>query len=72
MNDIIRFRTTPNIRHTIKGILMGEMLNKHLKWKIEKQKKIQKSIDEIYQIELISDESEFSDDEIDEYKNLIS
>ena len=70
MNAIIRFRTTPNIRHTIKGILMGEMLNKHLKWKIENQKK--KELEELYDIELISDESEFSDNEINEYKNLIS
>ena len=56
MNTIIRFRTTPNIRHTIKGILLAEMLNKHLKWKIEKQKK--KELEELYDIELISSDEE--------------
>jgi len=56
MNAIIRFRTTPNIRHTIKGILLAEMLNKHLKKKIEKQKK--KELEELYDIELISSDEE--------------
>jgi hypothetical protein len=54
MNDIIRFRTTPNIRHTIKGILLAKKLNEHLKWKIENQKK--KELEMMYEIELISDE----------------
>lgn len=64
MNDIIRGRTNPNIRHLIKGILLAEMLNKHLR---EKQKKM--PLEMMYEIEMVSDES---DDEIDEYKNLIS
>ncbi len=64
MNDIIRGRTNPNIRHLIKGVLLAEMLNRHLREKIEKQKK--KSLEMIYEIEMVSD------DEIDEYKNLIS
>jgi len=64
MNDIIRGRTNPNIRHLIKGILLCEMLNKHLQ---EKQRKM--PIEMMYEIEIVSDES---DDEIDEYKNLIS
>jgi hypothetical protein len=56
MNTIIKGRTTPNIRHTIKGILLAEMLNKHLKQKIEKQKK--KELEELYDIELISSDEE--------------
>jgi hypothetical protein len=64
MNDIIRGRTTPNIRHLIKGVLLAEMLNKHLR---EKQRKM--PLEMMYEIEMVSDES---DDEIDEYKNLIS
>jgi hypothetical protein len=64
MNDIIRGRTNPNIRHLIKGILLCEMLNKHLR---EKQRKM--PLEMMYEIEMVSDES---DDEIDEYKNLIS
>jgi hypothetical protein len=67
MNDIIRGRTNPNIRHLIKGVLLCEMLNKHLR---EKQKKNRKMpLEMMYEIEIMSDES---DDEIDEYKNLIS
>jgi len=67
MNAIIRGRTNPNVRHLIKGILLCEMLNKHLR---EKQKKNRKmSLEMMYEIEMMSDES---DDEIDEYKNLIS
>lgn len=64
MNDIIRGRTNPNIRHLIKGVLLCEMLNKHLR---EKQRKM--PLEMMYEIEMVSDES---DDEIDEYKNLIS
>lgn len=64
MNDIIRGRTNPNIRHLIKGVLLCEMLNKHLR---EKQRKM--PLEMMYDIEMVSDES---DDEIDEYKNLIS
>jgi hypothetical protein len=64
MNDIIRGRTNPNIRHLIKGVLLAEMLNKHLR---EKQRKM--PLEMMYEIEMVSDES---DDEIDEYKNLIS
>jgi hypothetical protein len=64
MNDIIRGRTNPNIRHLIKGVLLAEMLNKHLR---EKQRKM--PLEMMYEIEIVSDES---DDEIDEYKNLIS
>lgn len=64
MNDIIRGRTNPNIRHLIKGILLCEMLNKHLR---EKQRKM--PLEMMYEIEIVSDES---DNEIDEYKNLIS
>lgn len=64
---IIKGRTTPAARFILKGIKICEMLNKHLREKIEKQKK--KSIEMIYDIEMVS---ESSDDEIDEYKNLIS
>ena len=64
MNDIIRGRTNPNIRHLIKGVLLAELLNKHLR---EKQRKM--PLEMMYEIEMVSDES---DDEIDEYKNLIS
>jgi hypothetical protein len=56
MNDIIRFRTTPNVRHLVKGILLAKKLNEHLKWKIEKQKK--KELEELYDIELISSDEE--------------
>jgi hypothetical protein len=64
MNDIIRGRTNPNIRHLIKGVLLAEMLNKHLREKLRKM-----PLEIMYDIEMVSDES---DDEIDEYKNLIS
>lgn len=63
---VIKNRSTPAIRFIIKGIKICEMLNKHLKEKLEKQAQIQKSVDEIYDIEIISD------DEKEEYKNLIS
>lgn len=64
---IIKGRTTPAARFILKGIKICEMLNKHLREKIEKQKK--KQLEEIYEIEMVS---QSSDDEIDEYKNLIS
>ena len=63
---LIKGRSTPAARFVIKGIKICEMLNKHLKWKIENQKQIQKSVDEIYEIELISDE------EKDDFKNIVS
>lgn len=56
MNDIIRFRTTPNIRHLVKGILLAEMLNKHLRKKIEKQRKM--SLEMMYDIEMVSSDEE--------------
>lgn len=56
MNDIIRFRTTPNIRHLIKGILLCEMLNKHLREKIKKNR--EKALEMLYDIEILSDDEE--------------
>ena len=61
---IIKGRTTPAARFILKGIKICEMLNKHLREKIEKHRT--KQLEEIYDIEVVSD------DEIDEYKNLIS
>ena len=55
MNDIIiKGRTTPNIRHLIKGVLLAELLNKHLREKIEKHRT--KQLEEIYDIEVVSDD----------------
>ena len=54
MNDIIRGRTNPNIRHLIKGVLLAELLNKHLREKIEKHRT--KQLEEIYDIEVVSDD----------------
>ena len=53
---IIKGRTTPAARFVLRGIKMCEMLNKHLKQKIEKQKK--KELEELYDIELISSDEE--------------
>jgi len=56
MNDIIIGRTNPNIRHLIKGVLLANMLNKHLRDKIEKHRT--KQLEEIYDIEVVSDDEE--------------
>jgi len=54
MNDIIiKGRTTPNIRHLIKGVLLAELLNKHLR---EKQRKM--PLEMIYEIEMVSSDDE--------------
>ena len=53
MNDIIIGRTTPNIRHLIKGVLLAELLNKHLR---EKQRKM--PLEMIYEIEMVSSDDE--------------
>ena len=57
MNDIIiKGRTTPAARFILKGIKICEMLNKHLRDKIEKHRT--KQLEEIYDIEVVSDDEE--------------
>ena len=56
MNDIIRGRTNPNIRHLIKGVLLAEILNKHLRDKIEKHRT--KQLEMMYDIEILSSDDE--------------
>ena len=56
MNDIIIGRTTPNIRHLIKGVLLADMLNKHLRDKIEKHRT--KQLEMMYDIEILSSDDE--------------
>ena len=58
MNTIITYRTNPNVRHKIKGILLAEKLNKHIAWKKQVDKVmrflIENNINE--QIEFIIEE----------------
>jgi hypothetical protein len=74
MNAIIRFRTTPNIRHTIKGILLAEMLNRHLRMKIQTDliRRKEWEAEHIYADSVFEIYLESSDDEKEEYKKLIS
>jgi len=51
---IIKGRTTPAARFILKGIKICEMLNKHLRDKIEKHRT--KQLEEIYDIEVVSDD----------------
>jgi len=53
---IIKGRTTPAARFILKGIKICEMLNKHLRDKIEKHRT--KQLEEIYDIEVVSDDEE--------------
>ena len=57
MNDIIiKGRTTPAARFILKGIKICEILNKHLREKIEKHRT--KQLEMIYEIEMVSSDDE--------------
>lgn len=65
MNNIIRGRTNPNIRHLLKGILLCEMLNTHLARKKTSdlfRRKMWEAEhiynDSVYEVYLISDDDE--------------
>ena len=53
---IIKGRTTPAARFILKGIKICEMLNKHLREKIEKHRT--KQLEMMYDIEILSSDDE--------------
>jgi hypothetical protein len=71
---IIKGRTTPAARFVLRGIKICEMLNKHLKKKIQTDliRRKEWEAEHIYQDSVFEIYLESSDDEKDEYKNLIS
>jgi hypothetical protein len=71
---IIKGRTTPAARFVLRGIKIAEMLNKHLKKKIQTDliRRKEWEAEHIYQDSVFEIYLESSDDEKDEYKNLIS
>jgi hypothetical protein len=71
---IIKGRTTPAARFVLRGIKICEMLNKHLKKKIQTDLIRRKGweAEHIYQDSVFEIYLESSDDERDEYKNLLS
>jgi hypothetical protein len=71
---IIKGRTTPAARFVLRGIKICEMLNKHLKKKIQTDliRRKEWETEHIYQDSVFEIYLESSDDEKDEYKNLIS
>jgi hypothetical protein len=71
---IIKGRTTPAARFVLRGIKICEMLNRHLKKKIQTDliRRKEWEAEHIYQDSVFEIYLESSDDEKDEYKNLIS
>jgi len=71
---IIKGRTTPAARFILKGIKMCEMLNKHLKQKKETDlvKRKQWEAEHLFDDSTYNIYLESSDEEKQEYKNLIS
>jgi len=71
---IIKGRTTPAARFVLRGIKICEMLNRHLKKKIQTDliRRKEWEVEHIYQDSVFEIYLESSDDERDEYKNLLS
>jgi hypothetical protein len=71
---IIKGRTTPAARFVLRGIKICEMLNKHLKKKIQTDliRRKEWEAEHIFSDSVFEIYLESSDDEKDEYKNLIS
>jgi hypothetical protein len=71
---IIKGSTTPAARFVLRGIKMCEFLNRHLKKKIQTDliRRKEWEAEHIYQDSVFEIYLESSDDEKDEYKNLLS